>query len=102
MKKTILLLLTFSLILSLFSCTTPPETAPTSEETEETIEPEYTDESPFDFLLTSISNSLYKVYPEEGFLLPACSDPLCNHKEGTCSLTKICDLQVKNNLLYYQ
>ncbi len=101
MKKTLYIFSTFFLILSLFSCTTPPERIPTSEEFEETIEPEYTDESPFDFVVTSLEGRLYKVYPEEGFLVPACADPLCKHKDGSCPLTKMSAHEYKNGLLYY-
>ena len=101
MKKIILLLLIFSLIPSLFSCTTPPETPPTSEEIEVTIEPEYTDESPFDFVLTSLNSRLYKVYPEEGIIMPACSDPLCKHKDISCPFTKTSAIRTYGNLLYY-
>ena len=98
MKKTILIFLTLSLILSLFSCTTPPETTPTSEET---IEPEYTDELPFNFALIIIDKIMYKVYPEEAAVVPACVDPLCKHSNDSCPMTRIADSFVKDGLYYY-
>ena len=78
MKKTIILLLILSLILSLFSCTNTPQTAP-STEIEKTFDPANNGESPFDFILTQVGEVIYKVYPEEGVLVPACPDPLCKH-----------------------
>ncbi|MBE6550778.1 MAG: hypothetical protein E7665_01450 [Ruminococcaceae bacterium] len=100
MKKIILLLLTFSLILSLFSCTMPPETALTSDTNTESSKSDYT-ESPFDFVLVSVDSILYRLYPEEGMLIPACVDPLCKHSEGSCPLTKVGGLIISGDIIYY-
>ncbi|MBE6552028.1 MAG: hypothetical protein E7665_07825 [Ruminococcaceae bacterium] len=104
MKKIILLLLTFSLILSLFSCTTPPETRYSSElNTTETEEIKYSEESEKGYLIVLLKNGLlHKLYPEEGVVVPLCPDPLCKHNTQSCpffqSAPSICE---QGNLIYY-
>ncbi|MBE6552317.1 MAG: hypothetical protein E7665_09315 [Ruminococcaceae bacterium] len=101
MKKIILLLLIFSLILSLFSCTTTPETTPLSGETD-TSEPEYTDESETGYLLVHIDKILYKLYPEEAVMVPLCPDPLCKHNTNSCPFFQV-DVNVRfiGEKMYY-
>ncbi|MBE6551956.1 MAG: hypothetical protein E7665_07460 [Ruminococcaceae bacterium] len=101
MKKIILLLLIFSLILSLFSCTTFPTTTPLSGETD-TSEPEYTDESETGYLLVHIDKILYKLYPEEAVMVPLCPDPLCKHNTQSCPFFQV-DVNVRfiGEKMYY-
>ncbi|MBE6552099.1 MAG: hypothetical protein E7665_08195 [Ruminococcaceae bacterium] len=98
------MLLTFSLTLSLFSCTTPPETlSGSSDDTEETREIKYSDESDYDYLIVLLNNSMmHKLYPEEGIVVPLCPDPLCKHNSQSCPFFQaspsICK---RGNIIYY-
>ena len=86
MKKTILLLLTFSLILSLFSCTTPTETTPLSEETD-TLEPEYTDESETGYLLVHI-DKIFSIVKNGDFKLSIPGQSWCVCERGKFFILK--------------
>jgi len=107
MKKLLLILISLSFVFSLFSCTTPPETLSVSgndtEETKETEEIEYTDESELGYIIVIVNNSsLYKIYPEEGYIVPLCPDPLCKHNTQSCPFFQT-DLSIceRGNLIYY-
>ncbi|MBE6551955.1 MAG: hypothetical protein E7665_07455 [Ruminococcaceae bacterium] len=107
MKKIILLILILSLILSLFSCTESPENVPSSGENNNTEESKIDiDSSGIGYLIVNINNErmqdMYKLFPEEGVIVPLCPDSLCKHDSDSCPFYNVNPtFKISGNTLYY-